>query len=59
MNIKMKDNLANKQLNELSRTFKATLIEYGAMAQWFIALAALSEDLGSIPSNHMATNNCL
>lgn len=34
MNIKMKDNLANKQLNELNRTFKAILIEYGAMAQW-------------------------
>jgi hypothetical protein len=29
------------------------------MTQWLGALAKLSEDLGSIPSIHMATNNCL
>jgi hypothetical protein len=27
------------------------------MAQWLRALAALAEDLGSIPSNHMVAHN--
>jgi hypothetical protein len=31
----------------------------GEMAQWLRALAALSEDLDSIPSSHMAAHNCL
>ena len=29
------------------------------MAQWLRALAALTEDLGSIPTNHMVANNDL
>ena len=29
------------------------------MAQWLRALAPLREDLGSIPSTHMETHNCL
>ena len=29
------------------------------MAQWLRALAALPEDLGSTPSNHMVAHNCL
>jgi hypothetical protein len=31
----------------------------GDMAQWLRALAALSENLGSIPRIHMAAHNCL
>jgi hypothetical protein len=31
----------------------------GEMAQQLKALAALPEDLGSIPSTHMTTYNCL
>jgi hypothetical protein len=31
----------------------------GEMAQQPRALAALPEDLGSIPSNHMVTHHCL
>jgi hypothetical protein len=30
----------------------------GEMAQWLKALAAFSEVLSSIPSNHMAAYNC-
>jgi len=30
----------------------------GEMAQWLRALAALSEDLGSIPGTHMSVQNC-
>ena len=30
----------------------------GKMEQWLRALAILAEDLGSIPSTHMATNIC-
>ena len=30
----------------------------GEMAEWLRALAALLEDLGSIPSTHMAVQNC-
>ena len=36
--------------------------EWGAwkkMTQWLKALAALSEDLGSIPNNHMVAHNHL
>jgi hypothetical protein len=29
------------------------------MAQWLRALAALPEDPGSMPSNHMAAPNCI
>ena len=31
----------------------------GQMAQWLRALPALPEDLGSIPSTHVAAHNCL
>lgn len=31
----------------------------GEVAQWLEALAALSEDLGSIPSTWMAAHRCL
>jgi hypothetical protein len=33
--------------------------EEGETAQWLRALAALPEDLGSIPSTHTAAHNCL
>lgn len=46
--------------------FKMTLwsvvnISYGAggMGHWLQTWAALSEDLGSIPSTHMAAHHCL
>jgi hypothetical protein len=35
------------------------MVRAGEMAQWFRALAALLEDLGSILSTHMAAHNCL
>jgi hypothetical protein len=45
--------LKNKQTN------KQTSFQAGAMAQQSRALTALPEDLGSIPSTHMAAYNCL
>ena len=38
---------------------KTCLSGAGEMAQWLGALTALPEDLGSIPSTHMAAHNCL
>jgi hypothetical protein len=38
---------------------KYVLVGAREMHQWLRALAALSENLGSIPSTHMATLNCL
>ena len=40
-------------------TLKITYSMAGAMAQWLRALTALPENQGSIPSTHMATQNCL
>ena len=34
-------------------------VRAGGMAQWLGAPTALPEDLGSIPSTHMAAHNCL
>jgi hypothetical protein len=31
----------------------------GEMAQWLRTLAALADDLGSVPNTHMAVQNCL
>lgn len=31
----------------------------GEMAQWFQVLAVLAEDMGEVPSTHMAAHNCL
>jgi hypothetical protein len=38
---------------------KNVFIWAGEMAQQLRALAALAEDLGSIPSTHTAAHNCL
>ena len=34
------------------------MVGAGEMAQWLRALAALSEDPGSIPNTHTADHNC-
>lgn len=34
-------------------------MRFGEMAQWFRVPAALPEDLGSTPSTHMMSPNCL
>ncbi|CAH6901579.1 Dclk2 [Phodopus roborovskii] len=47
----------NPVLNKQQRNKKGE--ETGEMAQWLRALAALPEDLGSVPSTHMATHSCL
>jgi hypothetical protein len=36
-----------------------TTLEVGEIAQWLRELAALQEDLSSVPSIHMAPRNCL
>jgi hypothetical protein len=38
---------------------KTTCARPGAMAQWLRELAALAEDLCSVPSTYMATHNYL
>ena len=35
------------------------LVEAGKEAQWLRVLVALAEDIGLVPSNHMADYNCL
>lgn len=39
--------------------FKISTVEEGEMPQWVRALAILSEDLGGIPSTHLAVYNYL
>jgi hypothetical protein len=43
----------------LRRTLNKKIIGAGEMAWWLRTLAALLEDLGSIPSTHKAAHNCL
>jgi hypothetical protein len=38
---------------------KNYIVKVREMAQWLRTLAALLEDPGSIPSNHMVAYNCL
>jgi hypothetical protein len=38
---------------------KISKLGAGEMTQWLRALTAFPEDLGSIPSTHMAAHNCL
>ena len=40
-------------------SLEMTASSAGEMAQQLRALAVLPEDLGSIPSNHIAAQNCL
>ena len=45
--------------SSLSTNSLKALLGAGEMAQWLRALTAPPEDLGSIPSTHMAAHSCL
>jgi len=46
------------QLNNC-KVLEKVIFRAGEMAQWLRALAALSKDPSSIPSTHVAVQNCL
>jgi hypothetical protein len=51
---------SNETLTKTASNLKNKLkLRAEEMAQWLRALAVLLENLGSIPSTHMAAHNCL